>query len=168
MNRMDCVTVLCRTVAEQCAVAARLIEALESEKQALAGRDAQALADAAGRKQAALTAIENLERERRRLAQTLGFGVSAQDMTQLIARVNIEFPNNRAIAELSAGWISLGSTLRRCRETNTTNGRVVASLQRRVQQALNLLRGGRGEVATYGRTGSTQLAGASARALARV
>lgn len=168
MNRMDCVNALRNAVVEQCSVAARLLAALDSEKRALAGRDAQALEDAAGRKQAALAAIEGLERERRKLAQALGYGVSAQDMTQLIARVIVEFPNTRAVTELSAGWADLGSTLRRCRDTNATNGRVVASLQRRVQQALNLLRGGRGEVATYGRTGSTQLAGASARALARV
>lgn len=168
MNRTECVTSLCKTLVDQCSVAARLLAALDSEKQALAGRDSQALADAAGRKQAALADMENLERDRRRLAQALGHGVSAQDMTQLIARAAVEFPNARTVAELSAAWNSLGSTLRRCRDANATNGRVVASLQRRVQQALNLLRGGRGEVATYGRTGSTQLAGASARALARV
>lgn len=168
MNRMDCINFLNRAVAEQGSAAALLLEALESERQALAGRDSQAVADAAGRKQTALASIESLERERRRLTQALGYGVSAEDMTQLIARITVEFPNARAVAELSAAWSSLGRTLRRCRDINATNGRVVASLQRRVQQALNLLRGGRGEVATYGRTGSTQLAGASARALARV
>ncbi|MGE3600031.1 MAG: flagella synthesis protein FlgN [Dehalococcoidia bacterium] len=168
MTRMDCVTSLCSIVAEQCSVASMLLESLSLEKTALAGRDSQALADAANRKQTALAAIERLEVERRRLTQTLGHGASAEDMTQLIARVGVEFPNARPVVELTAAWSSLGSTLRRCRESNATNGRVVASLQRRVQQALNLLRGGRGEVATYGRTGSTQLAGVSARAWARV
>jgi len=63
-------------------------------------------------------------------------------------------------------WQALVDVLRRCRSANQANGLVVASLQRRVQQAIGLLRNGAAEPVLYGPTG-TAPAATAARALAR-
>ena len=167
MNRWDCVTELAPIIEREAATAAALLDALLREKKALAGSDAVALAETTDRKNAALTALEVAETERRRVLQRFNLGSPPGDMQVLIEKCAIEKVTTPAAISIASNWKQLRTSLLHCRDANLTNGQIVATMQRRVQQALNLLRGGRGEVATYGRTGSTQLTGAGARELAR-
>jgi flagellar biosynthesis/type III secretory pathway chaperone len=168
MRLPESVEPLNRIIAEQRTASRLLLEALDREKSALIGRDAQLLADAAASKQAALERIEQLEGERRRLAEVLDSGPTGTDMRQLLDRLAAALPGQRRVNELRSGWNALLEMLRQCRDFNVRNGQLVAALQWRSQQTLNLLRGGTGEVSTYSSTGVTRFGGASARALARV
>lgn len=149
-------------IAEQKAVQA-LLAALEAEAAALGGRDPETLAKATADKTSALEALETLERERRDFCARIGAGPSQADMDAWLAA----FADGATeMSVLRERWRSLTELLRRCRQTNQANGLVVASLQRRVQQALNLMRNGSTEPPVYGRSGSTA-ASPAARAIAR-
>lgn len=140
-----------------------LLAALEAETAALGGRDADALARATADKSRALETLESLERGRREFCSRFGAGPTQADLDAWLAAYADGSPQAAALGQR---WRSLNELLRSCRKTNQANGLVVASLQRRVQQALNLLRSGSTEPPVYGPTGSS-LSTPSARAIAR-
>ena len=158
---------LAALIEREAAEAARLLEALTSERSALAVNDSDGLTAATTEKTAVLGQLELIEKDRRRLLQRVAVGATHAEMqsyVELLARSAETRPLSRVLHQ---HWRRLTTTLQQCRDLNLANGRIVAAMQTRVQQALNLLRGGRGTVATYGRTGSTQLTGTGARELAR-
>lgn len=167
MNRPDRVQELAAIVAEQAAAVSELRDALFAERRALTVVDDGALAQATARKATALAILESAEIERRKKCRDIAPALPSDDMQALLAQFIGDGTATSTTTAIVRSWQQLRTTLRQCRDVNEANGLVVATLHRQVQQALNLLRGGRGMVATYGPTGSTQLAGASARELAR-
>lgn len=167
MSPAQCSTELAALIEREAAGAMRLVEALLREKSALAANDSDGLNAATTEKTALLGQLELLERDRRKLLQRVSFGATHADMQLFMARLALNVETNSLSRILLQNWQQLTATMQQCRDLNLANGRVVAAMQTRVQQALNLLRGGQGTVATYGRTGSTQLTGAGARERAR-
>lgn len=141
-----------------------LLAALNAEAAALGARDQQALADATATKMRALADIELHEQARRQLAARIGAGPGPAEMDAWITAFAAGSPHQAG--GLGERWRALGDLLRRCRAANQSNGLVVASLHRRVQQAVNVLRGASPETTVYGPTGAAVAAGA-ARAIAR-
>ncbi len=154
-------------IEREAAEAARLLEALLSERSALAINDSDGLAAATTKKTALLGQLEMIEKDRRRLLQRVAVGATHVEMQSYVEHLARNLETKPLSRVLRQHWQHLTTTLQQCRDLNLSNGRIVAAMQTRVQQALNLLRGGRGTVATYGRTGSTQLTGTGARELAR-
>jgi flagellar biosynthesis/type III secretory pathway chaperone len=167
MARPDLMRELAAIIEREAAAADDLLEALLCEKRALAASDSAALADATARKSTTLAVLESSEGERRSLVQFGMPSAASADMQGLLDRLAADSMDTPAMISIVRNWTRLRATLQQCRDTNIVNGQIVAAMHRRVQQALNLLRGGRGTIATYGRTGSTQLAGAGSRELAR-
>jgi len=111
--------------------------ALDAEREALVGRDADALAACAGRKSEAVAVVESLEQQRRRIAPSLA------DMEA--------YASSARVAER---WERLLELTRRCREVNDANGRMIRRQRTRVDAALGLLRGQRSaEPGVYGPDG---------------
>jgi len=165
-DRMDSgqlIATLDSLLASEEAAASALLSALEAESVALQGRDADTLARATGQKNDALAKLEQLERQRREFCARIGAGPGQADMD---AWLSTYAAGSAEAAGLRKRWSSLSLGLRRCREINQANGLVVASLQRRVQQALSLIRSGSAEPAVYGPSGGTAV-NPPARAIAR-
>lgn len=158
------ITQLEALLTEQMQAGEALLGSLAAEAAALGARDAAALAGASDSKTRALSELETLELRRRELAMRIGAGPGPAEMDAWITAFAAGSPQQAQ--GLGARWRALTDLLRRCRGANQANGLVVASLQRRVQQAMSVLRGTDSEPAVYGRTGTT-LPRASARALAR-
>lgn len=167
MNRPDSMRELAAIVAEEAATVSELRDALLAERRALAACDDCALTAATARKTTALAILERAEAARRSKCRDIAPALTSGDMQAVLAQLSGDTTATSTTASIVRSWHQLRTTLQQCREVNEANGQALAALQRYVQQALNLLRGGRGVVATYGPTGSTQLAGASARELAR-
>lgn len=144
--------------------ARRLRAALAAEHAALAGRDADALSRAAADKASAIEALEQAERNRRALCGRIGAGPGHPELAAWLESFADGGEPSRRLRERVA---AIGNLLRECRSANETNGLLVTSLHRRVQQALGLLRGGTAEDGTYGPGGlpvARSLARASLRA----
>lgn len=158
------ITQLEALLAEQMQAGESLLASLAAESAALGARDAAALAGASDSKTRALSELETLEARRRELATRIGAGPGPAEMDAWITAFAAGSPHQAQ--GLGARWRALTDLLRRCRGANQANGLVVASLQRRVQQALGVLRGTGAEPAVYGPTG-TSMPRSGARALAR-
>ena len=158
---------LAALIEREAAEAARLLEALTSERSALAINDSDSLTAATTEKATVLGQLEQIEKDRRRLLQRVAVGATQAEMQSYVELLGLNAETRSLSRVLHQHWQQLTITLQKCRDQNLANGRIVAAMQTRVQQALNLLRGGRGTIATYGRTGSTQLTGTGARELAR-
>jgi flagella synthesis protein FlgN len=164
--RMDAdalVTELESIVRQEISAAARVRDILEAEHGVLGQRDPDRLSTVTADKTAALETLEALERRRREVCARVGAGPAPADLSAWLAAHGRPGP---AAASLEARWVELTRVVSDCRRLNQANGLVVATLQRRSQQVLNLLRTGDSEPAAYGRTGRT-LSGPGARAIAR-
>lgn len=146
---------------QQVEAAQLLLGVLREERAALTGADADALADAVRRKDAARSQLELLEQDRRRLSVALGLGVDRRDFEAACGE------RSPAALATQPKWQALAQLLTQCRDLNQTNGMTVSALRRRVLQASSLLRGESVPGAIYGPGGSTQPGGRSARALGR-
>jgi flagella synthesis protein FlgN len=150
-------------IGEQTIAAQHLLKVLQSETSALGRRDADALALAAADKTLALEVLEDIERRRRDLCGRLGVGPGSAGMTAWLSAPGQAAPGAPGVVDR---WQALQRLLRDCQKANRANGMAVATLQRRVQQAMNLIRTGSTEPAVYGPTGSAA-AGVAPRAIAR-
>jgi flagellar biosynthesis/type III secretory pathway chaperone len=163
MDRGGPVSELESIIAQEVAAAKHMREVLQAEETALRQRDADALGRATADKTGALEALESLESRRRDLCGRIGAGPAPAD---LVAWLDAHGRQNPAAATPVELWAQLTQLLADCRRLNRANGMAVATLQRRVQQALNLVRTGDSEPAAYGPTGGT-LGGPPPRAIAR-
>lgn len=167
MHRMDggrFLSDLDTLLSTQLEAAGRLKAALAAEHAALAGRDAEALSRSAADKARAIEALENAERSRRALCTRIGAGPGHPELAAWLDSFSDGSEQSRRLRERVT---EIGNLLRECRSANDTNGLVVATLHRRVQQALGLLRGGAPDEGTYGPSGlpvARTLARASLRA----
>lgn len=157
------VTELESIITQQVAAAGRMREALGQEQRVLGQHDADGLGRVTAAKTAALEALEGLECRRRDLCARIGCGPGPAD---LAAWLDAQRDRHGGAGPLMELWAELARLLAECRRQNQTNGMAVSTLQRRVQQALNLVRTGSSEPAAYGPTGGT-LNGPGARAIAR-
>ncbi|HHH48461.1 MAG TPA: flagellar protein FlgN [Gammaproteobacteria bacterium] len=119
---------------EQQQDAARMLEILQAEFNALKGNDLQAFEQVMDIKLKHLNDLEQKERSSLpALEKIIGSPCNRQQLEAFIV--------NRRDAQLLAGWQSLHTTLKQCHEQNLLNQRVLAASHAQVQQALNLLRG---------------------------
>jgi flagella synthesis protein FlgN len=146
------------------AAAGVLLCALEAEAEALKGRDAATLTLATEEKVEALEKLESIEQERRDFCARIGAGPGQAGMDAWLAAYA---GSGGQATGLRERWTSLTELLRRCREINQANGLVVASLQRRVQQALSLMRTGSTEPPAYRPEEATAAAPSPVRTIAR-
>jgi flagellar biosynthesis/type III secretory pathway chaperone len=134
-------------LAAQLEAVQRLRGALMAERAALEQRDAAALARAAADKAGSIEAIEDAESRRRALCMRIGAGPGHPELAAWLETFSRGDDLSRRLRERVA---ELATALRECRAANQANGLVVATLQRRVQQALGLLRSGSPGPSTYG------------------
>lgn len=137
-------------VTAQLEAARTLLAAIEQEHAALERRDAEALSRAGADKSHAVAKLETLEQHRRSLCARIGAGPG---QAELAAWLESFSDGGEPARRLRERLEALRSLLRTCRQANETNGMLVGSLHRRVQQALGILRGGSPEVSTYGPAG---------------
>lgn len=114
--------------------ASRLTDALAAERDALERADADALHLAGGAKQARLERLEQLDAERKQLAQALAATTPAQ----------------------RAAWESIVAALAECQRANQSNGQIVGQRLRQVRQALAVLTGST-ETGVYGPGGTLRI-----------
>lgn len=112
--------------------ARQLLLALQQETAALAGRSAEGLREAVSRKELAVRALEAAEAVRREAMAREGFTP---------ATPGVEGP-----------WGSILELLRHCRDLNEANGQLALRRAQQVNGALQVLRGGAPQPATYSNT----------------
>jgi len=152
----------------QIAVGNALLHALESEKGTLTGFDLAALEHSTAEKERLVADFDRVDAERQRIVARLGFGPTRADMVDLIRAA--EDPayreDSRQAGPVATRWRRLVSIAERCRDANERNGLIVSMQTRRVTKTLNVLRTGRPDDLTYGRSGAS--ASGYARDLGRV
>jgi flagella synthesis protein FlgN len=121
----------------------QLALALEAERIALDAGDTEALGQAGTRKQTLMQQLEQLDLERRQLAN--------------------EQPQAEATADST--WSAIVESLRHCHRLNQRNGGIVSQRLQLVRQALAVLTGTDGDSGLYDRSGELH-AGARSRPLA--
>jgi len=145
-----------------------LLDGLDAERAALTGFDVAALESATAEKERLAAEFDRLDADRRRMLERFGYGPGSGDMASLIRAV--EDPtysdDSRRTGAVGSRWRRLVTLIHRCRNDNQRNGMIVGLQTRRVAQTLNVLRTGRPDQLTYGRSSHQGLA-AAARALGR-
>ena len=149
MYNPEAVELFRRLLMQEIDCAQRLMALLDEERQALGGRDAQALEQVTEAKRALLAETEQ------RVAAHEGF-LSARRLPA--GRAGTErflsgLPKDAAERSL---WQRLQELAAACREANEVNGRVVALSRIRVQRTLELLHGQPDAGKTYGKAGQSQ------------
>jgi len=143
--------------------------ALEAERVALTGQDPDALEPILAQKEQHASRVEALDQDRRRFLAQHGFAPGREGMVAVIRKFEdpqFELGPRRA-GPLATKWQRLVAVIDRCRADNARNGMIVTLQTQRVTKTLNILRTGRPDQLTYGRSGG-QAAGATHRALGRV
>jgi flagella synthesis protein FlgN len=129
-------------IARQSALAQSLLATLEQEREALAALDTESIDAAGTTKLERLGEMETLESER----------VALLDMHDLDSSA---FADIDSEGSLAPAWNQLLQLLKQCRLLNESNGALVASQRRHVQQALTLLSGHALDQNVYGPDGMT-------------
>lgn len=135
------------SAANECAE--NLLALLEEERDALSAGDVAGI-DSSGQKKAECVAeLESLEQER--VAMCRALALTDADIENYLAR-------HKTATTAGPGWQRLLSKLQECSEANAINGRITRIRRRRIEQALQILRGGAGEgPGLYGPNGRDEL-----------
>ncbi len=128
-NRTPLPPAVATALLEQEQAVRRLLAALQQETAAISGRSAEGLREAVSRKELATRALESAEAARR----------EAMAMAELTA----------ASPGVETPWSAILELLRHCRDVNEANGQLALRRARQVQGALQVLRGGAPQPATY-------------------
>lgn len=145
-DRTSLTTRLHDILAEEVAAVRGILEILGREGAALLGRDASGLLAISNGKAEAVARAASLEKQRQALLQ--------------------EHPDLSG-ARMTAALEQLRELALACRQQNEANGLMIRGQRRRIEGALNILRGGRPGVDIYGRDGAaTQLVRPSREPLA--
>ena len=145
-DRTSLTTRLHDILAAEVAAVRGILEILGREGAALLGRDASGLLAISNSKAEAVAGAASLEKQRQALLQ--------------------EHPDLNG-ARLTPALERLRALALECRQQNEANGLMIRGQRRRIEGALNILRGGRSGVDIYGRDGAaTQLARPSREPLA--
>lgn len=121
---------------QQIAAMDAVLSCLTIERDALQSRDIDQLVDITEQKNAALTAANSIDQQRRNILSPAEN--DGQDGTD---------------SEMVQRRQKLGSLAEACRELNDANGLMIRWQSRRVDNTLRLLRGDRGEEVVYGPKG---------------
>ncbi|MCG5501215.1 flagella synthesis protein FlgN [Ectothiorhodospira lacustris] len=140
--------------------ASSLEHALQLEGQALSARDLDTLNLAIAEKQRQVERLEQLTREQGALLKREGYENNAQGMACCLRDWDTE-------RILSPVWDRLVDIIARCRQLNLTNGGVVETKRRHVEQALHILRGEDARTELYGPRGRTTSSGANSRTITK-
>lgn len=140
---------LAQLLDEQIDAMQSVLLALESERNALAARDGEALLQAVGAKADALAGADQAEQRRQGLLDRLGL----PDRPGRPAR---SFSADGGIGQR---WQQVLALTQQCRALNDANGQMIRGQRRRVEGTLRCLRGGPAAAAEYGPTGERRATG---------
>ncbi len=128
---------------DEMAAAMDLLAALKAEREALKGRDLDALSASGEKKVGLLVALERLETERRELLALAGLPVDGHTLLDCLGPADT----------VAVRWQRILGLLAECRTLNEANGRLVAVQRARIEQALGVIRGD-GSAPVYGPDGN--------------
>lgn len=138
----------------------RLGNALNDERNALRENDTSLLDAVLGRKKQHLSDLEKLEQRRVALLAACKMKNDLPAMQRFVA-------SNDSDGSLAALWQKTMTLVAQCRDTNNTNGAIIAAQQQHRAKALRILNQQPEEPETYGPEGKTETTG-QFRALAEV
>ena len=124
---------------------------LQEEQTALVQKEFTALETHARNKETLSAEIEQLEKQRQAICQTLQIDKDFTSIKSFLSRLS-----NKVAAKFEQQWNTITSLSNQCASQNQVNGILVAHQQRRAQQALALLRGITGHNELYSAKGSQQ------------
>lgn len=128
----------------QCVTEACLLEqALEQEGASLARRDLDGLHAAIAQKRRHVAALEQASQAQHALLQMHGYETNTHGMERCLRDWDLD-------GNLQVIWERLAQVMQNCRRLNQINGGVIESSRHRVEQAIQILRGGETPVDTYG------------------
>lgn len=119
--------------------AARLFAVLQTEHEAIARRDTDALQQAVADKQALLNQLENSHNRRLQLMQAAGLNSGPDGFDIMLERCAASGH------DLFLRWNDLKESLVSCQRQNQLNGAVLESSRRSTHRALSILLGGQGD-----------------------
>jgi flagellar biosynthesis/type III secretory pathway chaperone len=125
--------------------AARMLEVLGLEREALARRDFPAIEQAAAEKERLIAALESLAERQNAVLRSAGVVVTAGRLGEALERAGMP--------DLVPLWDDLQDLLRRCRQQNLVNGGVIEMSRRFAREVLATLRGTAPGSDLYGRCG---------------
>ena len=125
--------------------AQQLLTILTKERNSLIGSDSDKIVQMATNKQAVLSELEQLARQRETILQTESFSTGKDGLEAFIAN---QSPNNAQ--QLNEVVDGLRATATHCRDNNQINGGIVNVNRQYLHKALSLLRGRDTEVTAYG------------------
>jgi flagella synthesis protein FlgN len=136
-----------------------VLEALETERAALAARNGDALVQAVDRKAASIAAADVLEDRRQALLEQLGLpgrpgGAAGRVMT--------------SDSGMAQRWQQVLALTRQCRAVNEANGQLIRGQRRRTAETLRLMRGESAATAEYGPAGDQRPSRGTPRSLASI
>ena len=146
MNPSACKASLEKNLADSMSEALDLKHILGEERDALERNDTMSLGDTAIRKQLCVNKLEQLDTDRAELSKACGFGSTPNAVPQLASWCDEG-------DSISSTWTGFLDVAQQCSELNSGNGAIIRVRQSHIQGAINLIRGGSQDVATYGPTG---------------
>lgn len=146
MERANCRQRLGEVLSRAISCATSLLQILDAEKTALAGRDPAPLETAIKAKQRCLEELDEFDRRRVEIMQTAGFTPDRPGVEDCLRWCDSE-------DTLSSRWQQLMSLLAQCRDHNLVNGRIMEANRHRTEGALAILRGQQPDAKLYGPAG---------------
>jgi flagellar biosynthesis/type III secretory pathway chaperone len=119
--------------------AARLLEVLEAEHEAIARRDTDALQQLVAGKQVLLEQLESGHGKRLQMMREAGLAVDQGGFEALLVRCA---DNGH---DLQSRWLALKAVLSSCQRQNQMNGVVLETSRRTTHRALTILLGGQAD-----------------------
>jgi flagella synthesis protein FlgN len=145
---------LARHLDEQIAAMQTVLSALQAEHQALKERDGDALLRVVDSKAASVSHADQLEKRRHAIMAQMGIGSRPVGGNRQFSRD----------AGVSQRWQQMLALTERCRAINEANGQLIRGQRRRVDAAMQILRGGAISSTEYGPAGAAR-SGAYTRSL---
>ena len=113
----------------------QLLQYLEAEKSAIEARDFDAYNSLLNNKKQLLVDIESLERERRSMMQEMEFSADKDGFSEFLNHVPSSWKGR--FEDL---WRSLSEKLKRCRDLNQINGKILLHAQIATERLMQLIR----------------------------
>jgi flagella synthesis protein FlgN len=146
MAPAECRNTFQENVTESIHYALELKDILDHERSALEQKDTTALNEAAISKQVCVNKLDDLDKDRGRIATECGFPGNGESTPELIEWCDDQH-------EIAASWSRFLDIAETCSNLNAGNGAVIRVRQAQVNNALGILRDGTTDVNTYGPTG---------------
>ncbi|HED18729.1 MAG TPA: flagellar protein FlgN [Gammaproteobacteria bacterium] len=137
-----------KVLAQEVQCTGRLLECLEAERSALTRRDLELLEKTTQGKIQYTRQLEELETQRETLVAELGFASGANALLDC-------FKSLPEADNFIGLWKQVLENTQACQAGNLTNGGVLESSRRHVEQALSILRGQPGTPSLYDPNGDT-------------